>query len=107
MWFPGASESDLALALELYPSDPAAGSPFDTGDAYAFSPEYKRIAALQGDWFFHAPRRELLNLYSATQPTYNYRAFLASSAVKDAQLITISSVSARGSFPGVGDVRSP
>ncbi|KAI0681827.1 carotenoid ester lipase precursor [Earliella scabrosa] len=85
VWFPGASESDLALAIELYPSDPAAGSPFDTGDAYAFSPEYKRIAALQGDWFFHAPRRELLNLYSATQPTYNY-------------------LSARGSFPGVGDV---
>jgi hypothetical protein len=33
--------------LDLYPQDPVAGSPFDTGDANQFSSQYKRLAALQ------------------------------------------------------------
>ncbi|RPD58847.1 carotenoid ester lipase precursor [Lentinus tigrinus ALCF2SS1-7] len=83
-WFPGTSPADLSSVLLLYPSDPAAGSPFDTGSAYALTPQYKRIAALQGDWFFNGPRRQFLDRFSATRTMYNF-------------------LSARGGFPDVGD----
>ncbi|RPD69832.1 carotenoid ester lipase precursor [Lentinus tigrinus ALCF2SS1-7] len=83
-WFPGSSLADLSTALQLYPSDPAAGSPFDTGSENAFSPQFKRIAALQGDWFFHGPRRQLLDNVSGKSTVYNF-------------------LSARGNFPGIGD----
>ena len=46
--------------MALYPSDPAQGSPFDTGVDNALSPQYKRLAALQGDLAFQAPRRFFL-----------------------------------------------
>ncbi|KAI0688202.1 carotenoid ester lipase precursor [Cerioporus squamosus] len=82
-WFPGSSPEDLSSLLQLYPSDPAAGSPFNTGSANAFSPQYKRIAALTGDWFFNAPRRQLLDRVSANKTVYNF-------------------VSARANFAGVG-----
>jgi len=36
------------------------------------SPQYKRIAAIQGDMFFEAPRRFLLEVTSKTQPAYSY-----------------------------------
>ncbi|RPD58743.1 alpha beta-hydrolase [Lentinus tigrinus ALCF2SS1-7] len=83
LWFPGSSTADVSRLLQLYPSDPAAGSPFDTGDANAFSPQYKRIAALTGDWFFNAPRRQLLDKISTRQTVYNF-------------------LSARANFAGVG-----
>ena len=73
VWFPGSTTADVKPLLELYPSDPAAGSPFDTGDANAFSPQYKRMAALTGDWFFNAPRRQLLNRFSTSKTVYNFR----------------------------------
>ncbi|TFK91448.1 carotenoid ester lipase precursor [Polyporus arcularius HHB13444] len=71
--FPGASPADLEKLLEWYPSDPAAGSPFDTGSANAFTPEYKRIAALLGDWAFNAPRRQLLETFSSHRTAYNFQ----------------------------------
>ncbi|RDX42812.1 carotenoid ester lipase precursor [Lentinus brumalis] len=71
-WFPGASSNDIQSILTLYPADPAEGSPFGTGSADAFTPEYKRIAAVQGDMFFHAPRRQLLDRFSSSQVTYNF-----------------------------------
>ncbi|TFK90947.1 alpha beta-hydrolase [Polyporus arcularius HHB13444] len=80
---PGATPADLNLLLDLYPSDPAAGSPFDTGDAVTFSPQYKRLAAVFGDWFFNGPRRLFLDHVSAKRTTYNF-------------------LSARSSFPGIG-----
>jgi len=65
------------------------GSPFNTGTANAktfvlnlsmdfpfistfSSPQYKRISAIQGDMFFQAPRRFLLEVASKTQPAYSY-----------------------------------
>ncbi|KAI0690023.1 carotenoid ester lipase precursor [Cerioporus squamosus] len=71
-WFPGASSSDIETILQLYPSDPAAGSPFGTGEQNAFTPEYKRIAAIQGDFSFQASRRHLLDRLSSTHITYNF-----------------------------------
>lgn len=72
-WFPGISDAELSTLLTLYPSDPAAGSPFGTGDNNTFTPEYKRIAALQGDWIFQVPRRNLLEIYSNCSKTYSFR----------------------------------
>ncbi|TFK87024.1 carotenoid ester lipase precursor [Polyporus arcularius HHB13444] len=72
IWFPGASSSDIQVILKLYPSDPVDGSPFGTGSAEAFTPEYKRIAAIQGDLFFHSPRRQLLDRFSSTHATYSF-----------------------------------
>ncbi|RPD58717.1 alpha beta-hydrolase [Lentinus tigrinus ALCF2SS1-7] len=84
LWFPGSLPSDMSTLLEVYPSDPAAGSPFDTGDANAFSPQFKRFAAAQGDWIFQAPRRSSIETLSAKRTVYYY-------------------LSARGNFPGLGD----
>ena len=58
-WFPTTPRAQLARLLELYPSDPAAGSPFGTGEDNQFTPQFKRMAALQGDILFIAPRRLL------------------------------------------------
>ena len=44
--------------LELYPDDPALGCPFGTGnETFGLSSQYKRSAAMVGDFKFHATRR--------------------------------------------------
>ncbi|KAJ2916227.1 hypothetical protein MD484_g4190, partial [Candolleomyces efflorescens] len=44
--------------LELYPADPAVGSPYGTGDElFGLPASYKRHASLMGDTIFDAPRR--------------------------------------------------
>ncbi|KAH9038800.1 alpha beta-hydrolase [Lactarius pseudohatsudake] len=58
--------------LTLYPQDITQGSPFDTGTENAFTPEFKRIASLLGDFFFQAPRRLLLKSVSGKQNTWSY-----------------------------------
>ena len=66
-YFPGASDATIARLLELYPANPAAGSPFGTGDEFAFTPEFKRLAAFQGDFNFQATRRFLLDQRAGKQ----------------------------------------
>lgn len=66
-YFPNASNATIARLLELYPADPAAGSPFGTGDNFTFTPVYKRLAAFQGDFIFQATRRFLLDQRSGKQ----------------------------------------
>jgi len=67
-----AKDSDVDLLLEYYPDDPRAGSPFDTGDENIFSPQFKRIAALQGDFVFHGPRRLLLQNVAGRQKSWGF-----------------------------------
>ncbi|KAI0326862.1 carotenoid ester lipase precursor [Cubamyces sp. BRFM 1775] len=62
----------LAPLFELYPNDPAAGSPFGTGDANQLAPQFKRMAAIQGDLVFQAPRRFFLDQRSLKQPTWSF-----------------------------------
>ncbi|OCH92476.1 carotenoid ester lipase precursor [Obba rivulosa] len=69
---PGLPQDQIDLILELYPSDPAAGSPFGTGDLYNITPQYKRMAAIIGDLEFHAQRRFFLNETSHSQPAWSY-----------------------------------
>ncbi|KAI2472159.1 alpha/beta-hydrolase [Annulohypoxylon bovei var. microspora] len=61
--------------LELYPDDPAQGVPVDTG-AERFADQgwqYKRVAAIVGDVFYHGPRRYDAKHYVEYAPTYTYR----------------------------------
>jgi hypothetical protein len=43
--------------MQLYPSNVTQGSPFDTRLDNAFTPQFKRISAFQGDAVFQGPRR--------------------------------------------------
>ncbi|CAA7264886.1 unnamed protein product [Cyclocybe aegerita] len=54
---PGADESTLEPLWSYYPPEEPYGSPFNTSDRNAVTPQYKRIAAFQGDVTFQAPRR--------------------------------------------------
>ncbi len=58
--------------LTLYPQDITQGSPYDTGTENAFTPEFKRIASLLGDFVFQAPRRFLLNNLSEKQNIWSF-----------------------------------
>lgn len=62
--------------MDLYPDDPAQGIPLNTGSerfADIGGWQYKRIAAIVGDVFYHAPRRYDAQRYSLYSPTYVYR----------------------------------
>jgi acetylcholinesterase len=62
------------MLLELYPQNVTQGSPFDTGDQNALTPQFKRISAILGDLVFQAPRRFFLRQRSGKQKTWSYRA---------------------------------
>jgi carboxylesterase type B len=65
--------SDQFTAIsQAYPDDITQGSPFDTGTANALTPEFKRLAAIQGDLVFQAPRRFFLTTASKTQKTFAF-----------------------------------
>ncbi|KAH6874982.1 carotenoid ester lipase [Coprinopsis sp. MPI-PUGE-AT-0042] len=72
IFIPGASEEDLESLWEAYPSDPSKGSPFDTSALNAITPQFKRMAAFQGDVVFQAPRRFFLQHQSGKQPIWSY-----------------------------------
>ncbi|KAF8815491.1 carotenoid ester lipase precursor [Phlegmacium glaucopus] len=61
--------TEIGLA---YPDDVTQGSPFDTGTLNALTPEFKRLAAIQGDIKFQAPRRFFLENASKTQPAFAF-----------------------------------
>ncbi|KAF5328571.1 hypothetical protein D9758_017735 [Tetrapyrgos nigripes] len=66
------SDEDLDTLLQAYPEDPAQGSPFDTGDLNAISPQFKRIASFQGDAVFQAPRRWFFENLDGNQPIWAF-----------------------------------
>ncbi|KAJ2916219.1 hypothetical protein MD484_g4211, partial [Candolleomyces efflorescens] len=56
----GALETTTSKLLELYPADPAVGSPYRTGDElFGLPASYKRHSSILGDMIFEAPRRML------------------------------------------------
>jgi len=67
VFIPGSSDDQIGQLSALYPADITAGSPFDTGYLNAVTPQFKRIAAVQGDGAFQAPRRWLLKNTSGKQ----------------------------------------
>ncbi|KAF9234882.1 Alpha/Beta hydrolase protein [Melanogaster broomeanus] len=48
-WVPNAPSTVVQEILRYYPADITQGSPFDTGTLNALTPQFKRIAAFQGD----------------------------------------------------------
>ncbi|KAM5535616.1 hypothetical protein V8D89_010783 [Ganoderma adspersum] len=74
----GATESDVGDLFDtLYPDDPTQGSPFDTGILFAIPTQYKRLAAIQGDLVFQAPRRFFVEHTYDRQPTWSFRAYFS------------------------------
>jgi acetylcholinesterase len=68
---PGALKAGLDRVISLYPDDPSAGSPFNTGnETFGTGPGYKRGSAIFGDVMFQAPRRFLSQTTRA--PSYAY-----------------------------------
>ncbi|KAI0046110.1 alpha/beta-hydrolase [Auriscalpium vulgare] len=72
IYFQGAPSADIDAILALYPNDTTQGSPFDTGTLNAVTPQFKRLAALQGDYGFQAPRRFFLQQRTGKQPAFSF-----------------------------------
>ncbi|KAI0326234.1 carotenoid ester lipase precursor [Cubamyces sp. BRFM 1775] len=71
-YMPALTTEDLDDLMTLYPADITQGSPFDTGILNALTPEFKRLAAMQGDLVFQAPRRFFLQNRSGKQSTWSF-----------------------------------
>ncbi|KAJ7167897.1 sterol esterase [Mycena filopes] len=71
-YFPAASPDQIAEIGRLYPDDPTQGSPFGTGTSDQLAPQYKRLAAFQGDYVFIGQRRFLLQHASSRQNTWSW-----------------------------------
>ncbi|TFY75253.1 hypothetical protein EWM64_g8758 [Hericium alpestre] len=69
---PNATDYELDLTLRHYPGLPSAGCPFDTGFRNILGPQYKRIAAIQGDVVFHSPRRFFLQHLAGRQNSWSF-----------------------------------
>ncbi|KAI1170255.1 alpha/beta-hydrolase [Nemania sp. FL0916] len=71
----GFPDSTITRIMQLYPDDPAQGVPVNTGSERfaAEGYQYKRIAAIIGDVYYHAPRLDDARHYAKGAPTYIYR----------------------------------
>ncbi|KAJ7909665.1 sterol esterase, partial [Mycena leptocephala] len=67
-----SAPAQIAELAILYPDDPTQGSPFDTGAANQFTPQFKRLAAFQGDYLFIGARRFFLEHASKTQNAWSW-----------------------------------
>ncbi|KAH9910175.1 carotenoid ester lipase precursor [Epithele typhae] len=72
IYVPDITDAELDALLSAYPSDVTQGSPFDTGDRNAITPQFKRIAAFQGDLVFNAARRFFIQQRADDQPVYSF-----------------------------------
>ena len=68
----GISDEDMARLATLYTQNVTQGSPFDTGLLNAYTPQFKRLAALQGDLLFQAPRRHFQQHRSGKQNMWTF-----------------------------------
>jgi acetylcholinesterase len=63
--------------VNTYPQNPAAGSPYHTGAANEVYPQFKRIAALFGDFQFTLARRNTLATTTQLAPQVPWWSYLA------------------------------
>ncbi|KAF9789755.1 Alpha/Beta hydrolase protein, partial [Thelephora terrestris] len=68
----GATDAQVNSLADKYSQDPAAGSPFNTRNRSALTPEFKRLAAIQGDLFFQSGRRSAFSKWAATQNVWSF-----------------------------------
>ncbi|KAJ7166861.1 sterol esterase [Mycena filopes] len=71
-YLPTSTPAQIAQIGTLYPDDPTQGSPFSTGLANQLTPQFKRLAAFQGDYEFIGPRRFFLEHASKTQDAWSW-----------------------------------
>jgi acetylcholinesterase len=90
-YFPGLSSDEFQKIVDQYPSgwfcqfvsvtsrlltrvveDVTQGSPYGTGTLNALTPQFKRIASVQGDLMFQGPRRFLLEHLSHKQNAWSF-----------------------------------
>ncbi|KAJ7166862.1 Alpha/Beta hydrolase protein [Mycena filopes] len=71
-YLPTSTPAEIAQIGTLYPDDPTQGSPFSTGLANQLTPQFKRLAAFQGDYEFIGPRRFFLGHASKTQDAWSW-----------------------------------
>ncbi|EGG04057.1 uncharacterized protein MELLADRAFT_89562 [Melampsora larici-populina 98AG31] len=111
---PGASPHEIMDLLKLYPSDPAQGSPFNTGLKNQLNPVSKQMAALFGDITFQGLRRFFSQSVQASVPVYGFidrglkdtqylGRFHKSSTLKDVLKMVFITLSV-GSYSGVNTV---
>ena len=62
----------MSKLLRWVVEDVAQGSPYGTGTLSEFTPEFKRIASIQGDLVFQGPRRLLLEHLANKQNTWSF-----------------------------------
>ncbi|KAG7088671.1 hypothetical protein E1B28_012643 [Marasmius oreades] len=65
-------DADIDEITRVYPSDVTQGSPYDTGTSNARTPQYKRIASVQGDMVFQGPRRFFVQSLNGRQNTWSF-----------------------------------
>jgi acetylcholinesterase len=70
--FPNATDAQIDELLTLYPQNVTQGSPFDTGNQNALTPQFKRMASIIGDFAFQAPRRFFLQTVSDKQKVWSF-----------------------------------
>ncbi|KAF8431311.1 Alpha/Beta hydrolase protein [Boletus edulis BED1] len=68
----GVPQQEIQKVGMVYEEDPTLGSPYGVGTNDTLTPEYKRIASFQGDFYFQAPRRYTLRHLSRTQDVWSY-----------------------------------
>ncbi|KIM43069.1 hypothetical protein M413DRAFT_26269 [Hebeloma cylindrosporum] len=72
VFLPGITDAQVNKIAQLYPADITQGSPFSTGIFNALTPQFKRLAAFQGDGVFQAPRRWFLQNTADKQDVWVY-----------------------------------
>lgn len=75
--FPDTNRTLVAQLAANYPEDITAGSPFRTGIFNNIYPEYKRYAAITGDYMFIFTRRLFFYLSTASKPSVPSWSYLA------------------------------
>jgi len=71
-YFSTVGRDEVQEVLSLYPSDLAQGSPYDTGALNALTPQFKRIASIQGDIIFQGPKRFFLEHLAPEQNAWSF-----------------------------------
>lgn len=73
----GMQKTNLSIILMTNRSvvDIIDGSPFNTGILNAISPQFKRLAAIQGDLLFQGPRRFFAQQRADKQKVWSYCKF--------------------------------
>jgi len=71
-YLPSANATTINAVASAYPDDITQGSPFDTGILNAITPEFKRLAAFQGDLAFQSPKRFFLAHTASKQNTWSF-----------------------------------